>query len=127
MGNSQAQYMLGYMYWRGHVEYSLEKATHYLALAAEQGHIEATIELATVFQQMQVCNYQKAQYYARKAAQAGAAEGAFIYANLLFLGRGCEANIDEAIKYYRFAVEHGYARAQFMLERAEKIANSHLK
>lgn len=122
LGNSQAQYMLGFMYWRGHVEYSLKKAVRYLALAAEQGHILAALELATIFQQSEVCDYQKAFHYARVVAQGGLGEGAFIYVNLLFLGRGCEANVDEAIKYYRFAVDYGYARAKFMLEKAERIA-----
>lgn len=122
LGSSEAQYILGYMYWRGHVERSMEKAMKYLVMAADQGHVFAAIDLATLFQQPAVKNYEKASYYARRAAQAGSGHGAFIYANLLFLGRGCEANVDEAIKYYRFAVDHGYARAKFMLEKAERIA-----
>ena len=121
MENGEAQYMLGYMYVNGHVEYSLEKAAYYFEKAVENGNMMSAVHLATIYQNPQIQNYHKAFYYARLAAKSGISSGAFVYANLLFIGRGCISDINEAYKYYRIAFEHGFEQAQFMLKKCESL------
>lgn len=119
MGSAEAQYLLGYMFLNGHVTRSLERAAHYFELAYEHGDVGSAIQLATIYQQPEMRNYHKAFQYARAAAEAGFSSGAFIYANLLYLGRGCVADEDRACKYYRFALDHGFEQADFMLRKIE--------
>lgn len=122
-GHSGAQYMLGYMYEHGHVEYDLEKAIKYHALAAEQGHIFSPIHLATLYQLPLFQNYQKAFAYAETAAENGDKEGEYIYGTLLFLGRGCKADADKAYEFFCRSYEHGFEQAELMINKIDKIKN----
>lgn len=55
------------------------------------------------------------------AAELGEKEGEFIYGNMLFFGRGCKADNNEAYKMYKRSYEHGCDQAKFMLESIERI------
>ena len=64
-------------------------------------------------------NYHKAFQYAEIAANSGIMEGEFVYANLLFWGRGCEADVNKAYEMYEKAYKHGMYQAKFMMEKIE--------
>lgn len=119
MGHNGAQYILGYMYEYGHVEKDNIKAVFYHTKAADNGHILSAARLAILYQQPEIKNYHKAFAYAKIAAESGSKEGEFIFANLLFLGRGCETNENEAYRYYKMAYEHGVNQAKFMIDKIE--------
>ena len=120
-GNSVAQYMLGYMYRTGLAERNLEKAIRYFEKAKEQNNSGAALELASIYQQPGYQNYGRAYSCAELAASHGMAEGALILGNLLFWGRGCEADMDKAYEMYRIANERGMFFAGVMMEKIRAI------
>ena len=48
----------------------------------------------------------------------------FYYANLLFIGRGCQADMDEAYKYYKRSYEHGLVQSKIMMDKIDRIGRS---
>ena len=77
--------------------------------------------LAQIYQLPECKNYHKAFHYAQKAAEMGEKEGQFIFGNLLFFGRGCEADVDKAYEMYSRAYEHGVDQAGFMMRKIERL------
>ena len=122
-GMANAQYMLGFMYKSGYITLDLEKASEYLEKAKAQGHSFAAMELVSVYQQVQVQNYQRAYECAVMASEHGLAEGDFLLATLLFLGRGCEPDINKAQELFSRSYAHGIHYASVMLSRIEKLKN----
>lgn len=120
-GHVDAQYVLGFMYKSGHVTRDLSKAVEYLEKAKAQGHSFSAMELASVYQQPEVQNYQRAYECAAMAAEHDIAEGEFLLANLLFLGRGCEPDINKAYELYAQAYKHGIHYAEVMMQRIDKL------
>lgn len=118
-GLAAAQYILGYMYRTGLVTKSLPLAIEYLEKAREQSHSFAALELASIYQQPECKNYQRAFECARIAASHGVAEGELILGNLLFWGRGCEPDINKAYELYTRSYEHGIYYAKVMKEKIE--------
>lgn len=121
LGHAESQYILGYMYDKGHVEQNTEKSIYYHELAAKQGHVNSIAALAILYQQPEHINYHRAFQYAKKAAMAGMSMGEFYYANLLFFGRGCEANMNEAYKFYKRSFEHGFTQSKLMMDKINDI------
>ena len=119
-GLADAQYILGYMYERGHVEKSLQKAVHYYRLAKEQKHTQAALALAKCYQEPEFQNYQLAYECAELAASHGVGEAELLLGNFLFWGRGCKPDVSRAIGLYQRALEHGVHYASIMLEKARK-------
>lgn len=119
-GHVNAQYVLGFMYKSGHLRRDLPKAVEYLEKARAQGHSFSAMELAAIYQQPEVQNYQKAYECATMAAQHGVAEGEFLLANLLFFGRGCEPDMNKAYALYAKAQGHGIHYAGVMMKRIEE-------
>ena len=117
MGNCSAQYMLGYMYEFGYVKKDIQLAIHYFTMAANQGEINSYHHLAMLYQQSECKNYHKAFKYAKTSASNSIPEGEFIYANLLYMGRGCTADEVKALEFYHRALEHGMEQAAFMIEK----------
>ena len=124
MGSVEAGYILGYMYQYGHVELSLEKAIKCHTFAAEHGFTDSAVCLATIYQSEECKNYYLAYKWAKHSAERGSAEGSFIYANLLYIGRGCKPNLEEAEKYYIYAAEHFCPQAKIMLEKLKNSKNN---
>lgn len=123
-GVAEAQYKLGWMYRFGlGCDIDIENSIKYELMAANQGHTGGYGQLAYLYQIEGFVNYQKAFKYAKLAADAGYAHGAFMCGNFLFLGRGCVANESEALKYYNFAYQHGSYEAKIMIEKLEKRKN----
>ena len=98
----------------------LESCKYYLK-AAREGHILSMAALARIYQEKECRDYEKAYEWALKAASFGNSMGEFILGNLLFFGRGCEPDYNEAKKYYNRALNHGFYAAKFMIEKINKI------
>ncbi len=120
-GHLAAQYLVAYMYEHGHIEVDIKKAIHYHKLCADKGYILSQTHLAILYQLPEFKNYHKAFHYAQMAAKYGEKEGEFVLGNLLFFGRGCQADIDKAYEMYKLAYEHGCDQAKFMMEKVEKL------
>lgn len=120
-GHVGAQYVLGFMYKSGHVSKDLVKAAEYFEKAKAQGHSFSAMELASVYQQPEIQNYRRAYECAEMAAEHNVAEGEFILANLLLLGRGCESDVNRAYELFVRAYEHGIHYASVMIQRIENM------
>lgn len=120
-GLAAAQYMLGYMYRTGLADKDLHKAVECLEKAKAQSHSYSALELASLYQQPECRNYQRAYECAKIAAGHGIAEGAFILGNLLLWGRGCEADVNKAYEMYTYAADRGIYYARVMMEKIEKM------
>lgn len=120
-GMAAAQYMLGYMYRTGLAEKDIHKAIEYLEKAKNQSHSYSALELASLYQQPECCNYQRAYECAKIAASHGIAEGALILGNLLLWGRGCEADTNKAYEMFTYAADRGIYYAKIMMEKLESI------
>ncbi|MBQ8816766.1 MAG: SEL1-like repeat protein [Lachnospiraceae bacterium] len=120
-GHAEAQYVLGFMYKGGHVTKDYNKAILYFEMAKEKSNSWAALELACMYQQPECQNYQRAYECAEIAASRGLGEGEFILGNLLFWGRGCEADMNKAYEMYGRAYEHGFYDGLIMQEKIEKI------
>jgi TPR repeat protein len=79
------------------------------------------LELASLYQQPEVQNYRRAFECAKMAAEHNLAEGELIFANLLFFGRGCESDINQAYAYYKQAYRHGIHYAATCMQRIEQL------
>lgn len=123
MGHSTAQYVLGFMYENGHVEHNVEKAILYHEMAAKQGNVNSCASLVLLYQQPEHRNYHRAFQYAKEAAETGMSLGEFYYANLLFIGRGCEADMNEAYKYYKRSYEHGFMESKMMMDKIDRMTS----
>ncbi len=122
--HAQSQYMLGYMYRCGLVKKDLSLAIAYHEKARKQNHPISALELASLYQQPECQDFQKAFECAQMAAACGQAEGELILGNLLFLGRGCEADMDKAYEMYTLAYEHGIFYASVMLKKLDKLQSN---
>lgn len=120
-GFYDAQYILGYMYHYGHVKKDLRLAVNYLEKAKNQGQAVAALDLATLYQQPECQNYQRAYECAKLAAAQDSPEGELILGNLLFWGRGCEPDMNKAYEMYSRAYQHGLYYASVMMEKIDKI------
>lgn len=104
------------MYEFGMLKRDLTQSLKHFLLADKKGDLNSAHHLSMIYQQPELCNYQKAFFYAEKSANNGKPEGEYIYANLLLFGSGCEPNENEAIKYYHRASEQEYYPAKSMIE-----------
>lgn len=119
-GDAEAQYKLGWMYRFGlGCNIDISESIRYEEMAANQGHTGGCGQLAYLYQINGYINYQKAFKYAKLAADAGYAHGAYMCGNFLFWGRGCESDEKEALRYYKFAYQHGSYEAKLMIDKIE--------
>ncbi|MBQ7364812.1 MAG: sel1 repeat family protein, partial [Clostridia bacterium] len=107
------------MYEFGYVEKNYQKAIQYFSIAESRGDINSSHHLATLYQQAECKNYHKAFRHAQTSAGYHNPEGEFILANLLYFGRGCQADAEKAYEMYLRAYMHGMDQAKFMMERIE--------
>ena len=81
-GNSEAQYILGYIYTGGQgVKYDLSKALAWYTKAAMAGHTNAQINLGFMYigGQGTKKDYKKAAYWINKAKESGSAKAAILW------------------------------------------------
>lgn len=123
-GIADAQYLLGFMYYNGHVTKSLENAINYYEKASQQGHSHAFLELSKLYQEAEFQNYHRAYECAQLAANHGIAEAELILGNLLFFGRGCESDMNKAFEMYNKAYEHGIYYGLVMMNKIETICDN---
>ncbi len=111
-GHEQAQAMLGKIYAdRGNGA----EAVKFYHMASEQGHIDATINLAMMYGSGDVVtkDSEKAHILFLKAANQGDPFAQYIVGLNYFHGEGSEENTGEAIKWFSKAAEQGEPHAQF--------------
>ena len=89
-------------------------ALEYFEKACQQGQSYAALELSKLYQEPDLRNYHRAFECAQKAADQGVAEGELVLGNLLFFGRGCQADMNRAYEMYRRAYQHGMFYASVM-------------
>ena len=123
-GDSNAQYLLAYMYRTGLTgTRNLPEAIRYLEMSRKQNYPHAALELASLYQQPECQNYGLAFVCAQQSADYGSAEGMLILGNLLFWGRGCAADMDRAYEMYQQAFDHGLFYAGVMMDKIRRIRN----
>jgi len=120
-GLAEAQYVLASMYKNGLTTRDYARAIEYLEMAKRQNHTYASLDLAMLYQQPECQNYQRAFECAELAASHGLSQAELILGNLLFWGRGCEADLNKADEMYTRAYKHGMYYAKIMKEKVEKI------
>lgn len=117
LGDVGCQYMLGFMYQFGYNEFNIKKSEKYFLMADSQGDVNSAHHLAFLYQEPELQNYHKAFLFAEKSANNGKPEGELIFANFLFIGRGCVADVERAKEYYQRAYDHGMYQAKMMIDK----------
>ncbi len=120
--NSEAEYLLEWIYCHNlGVEQDFAKAIEYGEKAAKIEMIDAMVDLIRLYQYDECQNYERACYYAVKAAE-GNHEAALCAGYFFLFGCGCEPNLNKAKKYFRMAcdVEHA-PEAEYMLNLIKEI------
>lgn len=120
-GDPDAQYMLGYMYYYGHIEKNIHKSLKYHEMAAMRGHMLSAAHLALLYQIPEIHNYDKAFYFAKYAADCGDAPSEFMLGTLYLSGRGCEPDEDKAYLCFKHAAENGAPEAKLLLMQMEEM------
>lgn len=121
-GHAEAQHLTGWFYRNGlGCKKDFAESIRYNQMAADQGNIGGIGSLIYLYQAPGFVNYHKAYKYAEISAKAGVNNGAYHLGNLLFFGRGCEANLEEALKWYKMAYDHGYTDARIMIEKVQMV------
>lgn len=120
-GDAEAQFDLGRAYDGGDIfshilQDSAEAAKWYLK-AAEQGHVRAQWNLATLYHLGEGVrqDYTEAFRWLRKAAEQGDADAQRAVGSAYEHGRGVTQDYTEAVNWYRRAAVQGNAHARFNL------------
>lgn len=116
-----AQYMLGYMFFYGHVEKNILLSIEFFEMAAQQGHVLSASNLALIYQIPEYHNYEKAFIYAKFASDCGDIPSEFVLGTLYLSGRGCEPNEDKAYLCFKHAAQNGAPEASIMLKHMEEL------
>lgn len=118
-GNAEAQYRLGLMYFTGRGVKENEKRSYDLLLrAANQGHVQAMLQLANVLTfGQQIASVvadpdQEAAKWYFQAASRGNAEAQYSLGVLFQTGKGVERNDKEALHWMAEAAKNGHEAAQ---------------
>jgi TPR repeat protein len=115
LGGSDAQFLLGQLYYSGAgVEPDKNAAFNWFLAAAEQDHVEAQYILSQAFHAGMgtEADPKAAVTWLRKAAENGHLPAQFRLALRLEQGDGTEQATDEAVQWYRRAAENGLPVAQ---------------
>ncbi|MDH5326366.1 MAG: hypothetical protein OEZ68_11505 [Gammaproteobacteria bacterium] len=114
-GDTESQYVLGIKYSKGDgTEKSIEKALHWLQLAAEDEHMMAQLSLGEIFLNgLEVeKNLPMAAKWYKKAAEQGNSEAQYNLGNLYRRGEGVSMSNTKAVKWYRMAARQGHSKAK---------------
>ena len=112
---ADTNYLLGMMYLNGYgVTKDIDKAVKILALAADNKHLKACMELGNIFTNITYQPYEAFKYFQIAALQDNKV-AQYQIANHLELGKGTDKNIPEAIKWYTESAQAQYAPAQHKL------------
>lgn len=135
----KAQYKVGEYYYtfckgEGKIDFNLtieegiSNAISYYEMAANQGNINAQIDLYEIFYVGEYVeeNDKEAFKWIKMAAQQGNAEAECSIAHAYEFGTGVEADYEEAVKWYEKAAEQGYKEAIRELGFAYRTGDLHL-
>ena len=115
-GNSDAQYMLGYLYYGGDLETSRKDAEYWLTKAAKNGHADALAEIAAgnfkIGSWSTTPETPNGIRQLEKAAKMGSADAQRNLACTYAIGEAVLYNPGKATYWYTKAAEQGYAEAQ---------------
>ena len=113
--DSSTLYNFGKKYIQEELNY--ERASHYFALAAAQGHVNAQYNLGVLYQEGKGVerDFEKARHYHELAANQGDAGAQYNLGIFYKKGYGVEQDYDKAKYYYERAEEHGHVGAQCSL------------
>lgn len=136
----KAQYKVGEYYYafckgEGKIDFNLtieegiSNAISYYEMAANQGNINAQIDLYEIFYVGEYVeeNDKEAFKWIKMAAQQGNAEAECSIAHAYVFGTGVEADYEEAVKWYEKAAEQGCKEAIRELGFAYRTGDLHLK
>lgn len=108
-GNSQAQYILGFLYDNGHASIVENDALamHWYGKAANQGNTKAQYRLSNMYFKGEGTkpNWQLAVKWCRKAAKGGNPEAQYILGALYATGYGLNTDYIQAYKWSALAAE----------------------
>ncbi|ESZ71324.1 hypothetical protein X727_08990 [Mesorhizobium sp. L103C119B0] len=117
MGNADAQYNLGLMYWRGQgIAQNDRQATYWWGKAAEQGNADAASLLAQARGRGIAKDEKSAEFWLLEAAKAGNVEAELNLGKLYYTGIGGKPNYPESAKWFSTSASHGNAEARTFLE-----------
>lgn len=139
LGDQEAQYHLGYGYYREKNE--IERATYWCVKAEIQGHTKAADYLSGIFTEeiywqiareystsptsVRKC-IRKAIDYASKASDLGIKEATFSLANIFVKGKeNILIDVPRACSYFVLALQQGHPTAKTQLEALASAGNSH--
>ena len=114
--NLERLYQQAWDYYKGEngKRQDIEQALSLFAQAAEQGHVEAQLDMAVFFHEKE--QYTQAMLWYRKAADAGYAMAQFAIGNMYELGDcGLTQDMNQALYWYRKSAEQGFASAQYSM------------
>ncbi|MYF18057.1 MAG: hypothetical protein F4215_11960, partial [Gemmatimonadetes bacterium] len=117
-GHAEAQYLLGYMYYKGRgVGQDGEATVKWLRKAAEQGDVKAQYLLGYMYYKGQSIGQdsEEAQKWLRKAAEQGHAKAQFYLGEMYYKVRTVGQDEEEAVKWVHKAAEQDYDQAQHIL------------
>lgn len=101
-----------------HVKETPEQTAARLMRESEAGKVESQWNLGRLYNTGGLGGVQldeaKAAKWFRKAAEAGHAEAALAYGEMMFNGKGMAANTAEAGKWFRIAAEKGIPKAMYL-------------
>ncbi len=112
-GDKNTQYELGVFYEE---EHQYEKAIEWYRKSAEQGHIQAQLDLA-FFHHIKITppNYTEALKWYTKSAAQGNMQAQCNLGVMYENGEGVEINYEEAKKWYQKSAEQGLSEAKELL------------
>ena len=113
-GDTEIQYNLGIMYSQGRgVKKDMQKALHWLQLAANSGDRDAQARLGKIHALEK--QYTRAEKWLRQAANQGQASAQYNLAVLYANGWGVPQDQELALRWYYRAAQQGHPAAQFNL------------
>lgn len=119
--HADALYFLEWIYCHNvGIKQDFAKAIEYGERAARSGSENPMLTLIRLYQCKECPNYERAYYYAVKAAEAKQ-EAALCAGYFLLFGCGCEPNLNEAKKYFRMALKQHAPEAEYMLNLIKEI------
>lgn len=108
-GDPRAQYVMGVMALNGLAgEAQPNEGAAWLLLAAQQGYVEAQVELARLYKTGEGVDQDLAKmvYWYRQAAEQGHVGAQLFVADAYAYGQGVEADFVEAYKWYDVAIRY---------------------
>jgi uncharacterized protein len=118
-GNTAAQMRLGSAYEMGRaVDKNAKRAIQYYEMAANAGVAKAQVKLGDIYRdglEEVPHDYQKSLSWYHKAADQKSPDGEYRVGFMYEQGFGVQANMDEAINWYKKSASHGYTEAKVAL------------